>query len=121
LQQDHVNILPNITKNPTFLKKLLSKKDNFFEKSSGLIVLYSLKNPAFSESKIETVSGCMSIDFHPEISYLLAAGFYDGTVNVYDLRIKSKKEAKYSCSQKSGQHKDPVWQVRHWLIENNLL
>jgi hypothetical protein len=55
----------------------------------------------------------MSIDFHPEISYLLAAGFYDGTVNVYDLRLKSKKEPKYACSQKSGQHKDPVWQVEN--------
>ena len=82
-------------------------------------MLYSLKNPAFSESKIETHSGCMSIDFHPEISYLLAAGFYDGTVNVYDLRLKSKKEPKYACSQKSGQHKDPVWQVENFL--NNIL
>lgn len=91
-----------------------SIQDDFFKQRTGLIVLYSLKNPAFYETKIETETGCMSLDFHGEKPYLIVAGFYDGTVNVFDIRNRSKKEPKFLCTSKNGKHKDPVWQVNEF-------
>jgi WD40 repeat protein len=54
----------------------------------------------------------MAIDFNSKYPYLLAAGFYDGSVKVYDIRIGCKKDAKYECNEFHARHKDPVWQVR---------
>ena len=74
--------------------------------------MYSLKTPSFSEWRIQTKSGVMSIDIHPTKPYLVAAGFYDGTVNVFDCRTRSKKEPKFSREQINDRHRDPVWQVQ---------
>jgi WD40 repeat protein len=65
----------------------------------------------------------MSIDFHPSHSNLIATGFYDGSVNVFDLKSKSKIEPKFTCLSANGKHKDPVWQVNveHMIVkEENL-
>jgi dynein intermediate chain 1 len=79
--------------------------------TNGVIILYSLKTPSFFEWKILTNSGCISLDFHPTKPYLIAAGFYDGTVNVFDCRTRSKKEPKFGRDQINDRHRDPVWQV----------
>jgi dynein intermediate chain 1 len=34
-------------------------------------------------------SGVMCLDFHPKYPALLAVGCYDGTVMVYDIRMKN--------------------------------
>ncbi len=86
-------------------------KDDFLNDTTGVIILYSLKTPSFFEWKILTSSGCISLDFHPTKPYLIAAGFYDGTVNVFDCRTRSKKEPKFSREQINDRHRDPVWQV----------
>lgn len=52
----------------------------------------------------------MSLDIHPEHASLIAAGFYDGTVAVYDLQEKSTLP-KFRSTAKTGKHTDPVWQV----------
>lgn len=85
--------------------------DDFFKKTPGVLILYSLKNPSFYEYIYHTETGCMCLDFHQDYPYLIAAGMYDGSVNVFDLRMKNKKEPRYSSTIKSGKHKDPVWQV----------
>ena len=85
---------------------------------SGLICVYSLKNPSFPEFTYATESGVMSLDFHPEHPYLVAVGFYDGGVAVYNLREKTTGPVYSSCS-KSGKHADTVWQV-YWQ-ENDLV
>jgi dynein intermediate chain 1 len=81
------------------------------KQAKGLILLYSLKNPSYPEFAYETESGVMSIDYHNEYPYLIAAGFYDGTVAVYNT-AESSQTAKYSSSARSGKHTDPVWQVK---------
>lgn len=90
---------------------------DFLKQGTGLICVYSLKNPSFPEFTYVTDSGVMSLDFHPEHPYLIAAGFYDGTVAVYNLREKTNTPA-FISSAKSGKHTDPVWQV-YWQ-ENDL-
>lgn len=83
---------------------------DFLKQSTGLITVYSLKNPSFPEVTYTTESGVMCLDFHPEHPYLIAVGFYDGSVAVYNLREKTN-EPSYLSSAKGGKHTDPVWQV----------
>jgi hypothetical protein len=52
----------------------------------------------------------MSLDVHPDYPHLIAAGFYDGTVGVYNTAENTQKP-KYMSNAKNGKHTDPVWQV----------
>ena len=83
----------------------------------GLICIYSLKNINHPEITLTTESGVMCLAFHPNSPALLAAGLYDGTVLVYDIRSKQKKPI-YHSSVKTGKHSDPVWQV-YWNPDIN--
>lgn len=56
-------------------------------------------------------SGVMCLDIHPDHPFLLAAGMYDGSVAIYDLKDGSASPL-YRATAKSGKHTDPVWQVR---------
>ena len=75
-----------------------------------MILFYTLKNPSFPEYIYHTDSGVMSLDVHPEHPYLIAVGFYDGNVAVYNI-LKDKTGPEYMSNAKSGKHTDPVWQV----------
>ncbi|XP_061172173.1 dynein intermediate chain 2, ciliary-like isoform X1 [Saccostrea echinata] len=91
---------------------------DFMKQGSGMILFYSLKNPSFAEYIYETDSGVMCLDVHPEHPYMVAVGFYDGSVGVFNVQ---KKEPVHRCTAKNGKHTDPVWQVR-WQkddLENN--
>ncbi len=61
--------------------------------------------------KIETEIGCMCIDFHQNYPYLIAAGFYDGSVDVYDLRYKPIKQSSFQFKNNFIKHHAPIWQV----------
>lgn len=76
-----------------------------------MVVFYSLKNSAFPEYIYPTNSGVLCLDIHEQHSYLVAVGFYDGCVAVYDLKEEGL-EPVYKSTAKSGKHTDPVWQVR---------
>ena len=93
---------------------------DFLKQGSGLICVYSLKNPSFPEFTYTTESGVMTLDFHPEHPWLMAVGFYDGGVAVYNLRDKMN-EPNYSSSAKNGKHTDTVWQVMFWNISLDLV
>eukprot|EP00201_Polytomella_parva_P000559 CAMPEP_0175076480 /NCGR_PEP_ID=MMETSP0052_2-20121109/22753_1 /TAXON_ID=51329 ORGANISM="Polytomella parva, Strain SAG 63-3" /NCGR_SAMPLE_ID=MMETSP0052_2 /ASSEMBLY_ACC=CAM_ASM_000194 /LENGTH=591 /DNA_ID=CAMNT_0016345629 /DNA_START=118 /DNA_END=1893 /DNA_ORIENTATION=- len=89
----------------------------FLKQASGLICLYSLKNPSSPEFSFITESGVMCLDFHPEFANLLAVGCYDGTVLVYDVRVKTE-EPIYKATVKTGKHSDPVWQI-YWQVDES--
>jgi dynein intermediate chain 1 len=57
-------------------------------------------------------SGVMCMDFHPKYPALLAVGCYDGTVMVYDIRIKGNNKPIYQSTVRTAKHTDPVWQVK---------
>ena len=59
----------------------------------------------------------MCLDFHPKYPALLAVGCYDGTVMVYDIRIKGNNKPIYQSTVRTAKHTDPVWQVR-WSVED---
>lgn len=44
-----------------------------------------MKNPSYPEYTFPTESGVMCLDIHPEHPYLVAAGFYDGSVGVFNV------------------------------------
>ncbi|XP_069476179.1 dynein axonemal intermediate chain 1 [Ambystoma mexicanum] len=94
---------------------------DFMKQSRGLLLLYTLKNPSFPEFIFNTESGIMCLDIHKDHPYLLAVGFYDGNVALYNLK-KPGLHPNYKSSAKGGKHTDPVWQVK-WQkddMDNNL-
>ena len=80
------------------------------------------------EMRIETHRGCMSLSFSKTRANMLAAGFYDGTVHVYDMRTRAtaaqsttmfrRRLASVESSPSARQHSDPVWQVQ-WQPAGN--
>jgi len=75
-----------------------------------MILFYTLKNPSFPEYIYPTDSGVMSLDINPDYPYLVAVGFYDGNVAVYNI-VESRTGPVYISTAKTGKHTDPVWQV----------
>lgn len=65
---------------------------DFGRRRPGKIHCFSLKNPSYPEYSYKTESGVMCLDFHKQPhSSLLAVGCYDGTVMVFDIKLKSKE------------------------------
>ncbi|XP_061119030.1 dynein, axonemal, intermediate chain 1, paralog 2 isoform X1 [Conger conger] len=83
---------------------------DFTKQGHGMLLLYSLKNSTFPEYSFPTLSGIMCLDIHPRLTYLVAVGFYDGCVAVYNLQEGTNPA--YKSTAKSGKHTDPVWQVK---------
>ncbi|XP_069820976.1 dynein axonemal intermediate chain 1 isoform X2 [Dendropsophus ebraccatus] len=84
---------------------------DFMKQTRGLLLLYTLKNPSHPEYIFSTESGIMCLDVHRDHPYLVAVGFYDGNVAIFNLKSDSP-QPKYMSSAKSGKHTDPVWQVK---------
>lgn len=83
-----------------------------------MLVLYTMKNPSFPEYVFSSESGIMCLDFHNDHPYLMAVGFYDGNVAIYNLK-KATSQPSYKSSAKSGKHTEPVWQVRVLFLSSN--
>ncbi|XP_030114067.4 dynein axonemal intermediate chain 1 isoform X2 [Taeniopygia guttata] len=84
---------------------------DFMKQGHGMLLLYTLKNPSFPEYSFSSESGVMCLDFHSDHPHLLAVGFYDGNVAIYNLK-KASSQPSYRSSAKSGKHTEPVWQVK---------
>ncbi|KDO35303.1 hypothetical protein SPRG_00152 [Saprolegnia parasitica CBS 223.65] len=54
--------------------------------TDGLVLFWSLKNPEFPERIYVLPCGATSIDFSRSQPYMLAVGFHDGVVALYDTR-----------------------------------
>uniref|UniRef100_A0A8C0AP41 Dynein axonemal intermediate chain 1 n=1 Tax=Buteo japonicus TaxID=224669 RepID=A0A8C0AP41_9AVES len=94
---------------------------DFMKQGQGMLLLYTMKNPSFPEYVFSSESGIMCLDFHHDHPYLVAVGFYDGNVAIYNLK-KATSQPSYKSSAKSGKHTEPVWQVK-WQkddMDNNL-
>ncbi|XP_052634778.1 dynein axonemal intermediate chain 1 [Harpia harpyja] len=94
---------------------------DFMKQGQGMLLLYTMKNPSFPEYVFSSESGIMCLDFHYDHPYLVAVGFYDGNVAIYNLK-KATSQPSYKSNAKSGKHTEPVWQVK-WQkddMDNNL-
>lgn len=81
----------------------------FLKQGAGLICCYTIKNPTWPEYSFSTESGVMCLDFHPHHPALIAVGLYDGTVMVFDIRLKGNNKPIYTSTVRTQKHTDPVW------------
>ncbi|KAJ3304591.1 WD repeat-containing protein 78 [Kappamyces sp. JEL0829] len=81
--------------------------------STGLILVWSAKNPEWPDRIYESSSPVTSVDFSKSNPGLLAAGFMDGRVVIYDVR---KNDTKWIMNggDTAGKHRDPVWELK-WV------
>ncbi|KAI8896045.1 WD40-repeat-containing domain protein [Globomyces pollinis-pini] len=80
--------------------------------SPGLILCWSAKNPEWPDKIYPVNSPVTAIDFSKSNPGLLAVGFHDGRVAIYDVRKPDK-----NCvldSENNGKHRDPVWELK-WV------
>lgn len=98
--------------NPDLLAVSYGQFD-FSEQRDGLILFWTLKNPAMPDKVIHTPCGVTSIAFSAAHPNLLAAGMYDGTVCIFDIRKETSKPSVES-GHTTGKHTDPVWQLK-WV------
>ena len=82
---------------------------DFLKRVTGLICCYTIKNPIWPEYQFQTESDVMCLDFHPLHPALIAVGLYDGTVMVFDIRIKGNSKPIYMSTVRTNKHTDPVW------------
>ena len=58
---------------------------------SGVVCVYSLKNPSHPEYQCWTSHGVISLDIHPRHSHMLCVGLKNGDVAVFNLQRGSGK------------------------------
>lgn len=85
---------------------------DFSKQGGGGISCFTLKNPSFPEYQFLTESGVMCVDFHADATNLMAVGFYDGSVAVYDMHSPTLHIPTYKATAINGKHSDPVWQIK---------
>lgn len=84
--------------------------------AGGLVLFWSLKNPCYPQKVFYTRHSVTSLDFSDEHPHLLAAGLYDGSVAIYDVRDTASKPALESAHQ-TGKHSEAVWGVK-WVSKD---
>ncbi|XP_029656007.2 dynein intermediate chain 1, axonemal-like [Octopus sinensis] len=89
---------------------------DIYNQGEGLILLFSLKNPSYPENIIETTCGVFCLQSSPTRPYIIAVGFFDGSIKVYDVRTKNNTP-KYS-SEISNKHIESIWKIQ-WLDEDS--
>ncbi|XP_071522576.1 dynein intermediate chain 2, ciliary-like isoform X2 [Panulirus ornatus] len=80
---------------------------------SGMLCLYTLKNPATPERVFHSPCGVTCVSFHPKHGSMVAAGWNDGTVVMYDVRSPTSPII-FSSTTMAGKHLLPVTKV-HWV------
>ncbi|KAI8926599.1 WD40-repeat-containing domain protein [Entophlyctis helioformis] len=87
--------------------------------SPGLILCWSVKNPEWPERIYTSASPVTAIDFSRMNPGLLAAGFIDGRVAIYDVRRTDDRPA-LDDSDMNGKHHDPVWELK-WVERERVM
>ncbi|RKO92733.1 WD40-repeat-containing domain protein [Blyttiomyces helicus] len=82
----------------------------------GLILCWSLKNP---ERIYRTKSCVTALDFSRTNPNLLACGYLDGRISVFDVRRKDEVPV-LDNSDLAGKHRDPVWEVK-WVERERVI
>jgi len=80
------------------------------ELKGGLILFWSLRNSDFPEKILRTANPVTSLDFSKLSPMMLAVGFMNGDICIYDTKRESDwgKPIKTSANINGG-HSDPVW------------
>ncbi|KAI8801466.1 WD40-repeat-containing domain protein [Cladochytrium replicatum] len=86
---------------------------------AGLLLCWSVKNLEWPERIYKTGSGATALDFSKSNPNLLASGFSDGRISIYDVRKNEDKSA-LENSEISGKHRDPVWELK-WIERERVM
>lgn len=135
--------LPTATANGAQVSPIQAATDSSIIENDGLVLFWSLKNPEYPERIYNLPVGVTSVDFSRMHPYLLAVGFVNGVVAIYDTRrddaCTAQEEgtepqaavdgrpatASNACIRhvpapvatseiSNGKHLDAVWQVK-WI------
>lgn len=83
--------------------------------TDGMVLIWSLRNPAFPEQIWISPRGCMCCAVHPQESSLIAVGMYDGNVALIQLQ-PDEDNATSSVVLKNvhvvQKHRSPIWSVK---------
>ncbi|XP_066595061.1 dynein intermediate chain 2, ciliary isoform X2 [Prorops nasuta] len=79
--------------------------------TNGAVCLFTLKNPSYPEWICHTESPAMCVDFNIEHPHLLILGTTDGSVEVHNVMLSSKKP-QYRSNDITQKHGGTVWEVQ---------
>lgn len=99
--------------NEDILAVSYSESKSSVNASLGLILVWSAKNPEWPDRVYPTKSQVTCLDFSKSNPGLLAAGFIDGRVVVYDIR-KNDGVRVLNAAEANGKHRDAVWELK-WV------
>ncbi|KXS21440.1 WD40 repeat-like protein [Gonapodya prolifera JEL478] len=82
--------------------------------SPGLLACWSPRNPEYPERLYTSLAPVTCLDFSSATPNLLAVGYQDGHLAVYDVRNQHDRSV-LDTRNSSGKHRDPIWEVR-WVM-----
>ncbi|XP_036613654.1 dynein intermediate chain 4, axonemal [Trichosurus vulpecula] len=88
----------------------------FREQKRGLACCWSLKNPMWPERVYPSLHGVTSVDFSIASPNLLAVGFYNGTIAIYNVQSTNSVPV-LDSSESQHKHIGPIWQVQ-WVEQD---
>ena len=86
--------------------------------SPGLVLCWSLKNPEWPERIYKSSSPVSAIDFSRSNSNLLAVGYVDGRIAIYDVRRKESASVLDNVGL-LGKHRETVWELK-WVEQERI-
>ncbi|XP_076790682.1 dynein axonemal intermediate chain 4 isoform X1 [Arvicanthis niloticus] len=88
----------------------------FREQKRGMACCWSIKNPMWPERIYQSPYGVTSVDFSISSPNLLAVGYHNGTVAIYNVQ-NSHNTPVLDSSESPQKHLGPVWQVQ-WIEQD---
>ncbi|XP_004699674.1 dynein axonemal intermediate chain 4 [Echinops telfairi] len=88
----------------------------FKEQKRGLACCWSLKNPMWPERIYQNVHGVTALDFSIGSPNLLAVGYYNGMVAIYNVQSNSTVPV-LDSSESPQKHLGPIWQIQ-WIEQD---
>ncbi|ERE85680.1 WD repeat-containing protein 78 [Cricetulus griseus] len=88
----------------------------FKEQKRGMACCWSIKNPMWPERIYQSAYGVTSVDFSIATPNLLAVGYHNGTIAIYNVRSNNNFTV-LDSSESPQKHLGPVWQLQ-WIEQD---
>ncbi|XP_027958172.1 WD repeat-containing protein 78 [Eumetopias jubatus] len=88
----------------------------FKEQKRGLACCWSIKNPMWPERIYQSPYGVTAVDFSIGAPNLLAVGYHNGTIAIYNVQSDSNVPV-LDSSESPQKHLAPVWQLQ-WIEQD---
>ncbi|KAM7099095.1 dynein axonemal intermediate chain 4 isoform 2-T3 [Molossus nigricans] len=88
----------------------------FKEQKKGLACCWSIKNPMWPERIYQSPYGVTAVDFSIGSPNLLAVGYHNGTISVYNVQSNINVPV-LDASESPQKHLGPIWQLQ-WIEQD---